>query len=138
MMTAYWSIGVAADSTLVDASIRIESSLRVARYAFTSDQSDSTMPSRLVHAWRADSIWPRCASTSGVGEQAAATKVLSTSRTSVDDSFARSGVSACAPLHHAGGAARAVPSAINDDTPHTVAMASILMGLSSMSISYWP
>src|ERR1041384_8636512 len=93
------------------------------------------MPSRLVHAWRADSIWPRLASTSGVGAQAAETKVLSTARMSVDDSFARSGGSTCAPLHHAGGAASAALAHNNDDTPHAVAMAvtmaSVFMSLSS-------
>src|SRR5689334_3270953 len=93
------------------------------------------MPSRLVHAWRADSTWPRWASTSGVGAQVAATKVLSTSRRSVDDSFARSGASTCAPLHHPGGAAFAAPAHSNDDTPHTVTMASVFISLSSVGIA---
>src|ERR1041384_8509248 len=92
------------------------------------------MPSRLVHAWRADSIWPRLASTSGVGAQAAETKVLSTARMSVDDSFARSGGSTCAPLHHAGGAASAALAHSNDDTPHTVTMAIVFISLSRVII----
>src|SRR5258706_12385336 len=85
------------------------------------------MPSRWDHAWRASSISPRCASTSGVDAHSALTKVLMTSRTSFDDSRFNSGGSTLAFLHHAGGAAEAGRELTSDSAPLMMAMTSLFI-----------
>src|SRR5678816_2778733 len=90
------------------------------------------MPSRLVHAWRAASISPRCASTSGLATHAALTNVLRTSLTSVDDSRDTSAGPAFTPLHHAGGAAAADVARVSEAAAPAVTMNILFIRLSRL------
>src|SRR5262245_26885132 len=90
------------------------------------------MPSRLVQACRAASISPRWASASGLGVHAALMKVVRTSLRSVDDSRDRSAWAAGAPLHHAGGAARADDARASEDAAPAATTNSLFMNVSRL------